>query len=283
MKRRSVCAGKMPVFSVSLMLDLISVVLLTASVVTADQTAVAPAAAAQMPATLLDHILARGYIQIGTTGDYKPFTYLNPDTNQFEGIDIDMANDLGKALGVEVRFVKTTWPTFMQDFQAGKFDVAMSGNSINMERQKVALFSIPYLRDGKTPITRKENADKFQTLEQIDQEGVKIIVNPGGLNEKFVKANIKKATVIVHEDNVTIFDQIVQGKADLMITDVIETLLQQKLHPELTSVHPDQPFTFAEKAYMMPRDIILKQFIDQWLHSALMNGTYQKIYDKWMK
>lgn len=283
MKRCSVCAGKMPVFSVSLMLALISVVLLTAPAAMADQTAVAPAAVAQMPVTLLDHILARGYIQIGTTGDYKPFTYLNPDTNQFEGIDIDMANDLGKALGVEVRFVKTTWPTFMQDFQAGKFDVAMSGNSINMERQKVALFSIPYLRDGKTPITRKENADKFQTLEQIDQEGVKIIVNPGGLNEKFARANIKKATVIVHEDNVTIFDQIVQGKADLMITDVIETLLQQKLHPELVSVHPDQPFTFAEKAYMMPRDIILKQFIDQWLHSALMNGTYQKIYDTWMK
>jgi len=257
------------------------VLLFTTSVASADQAATT--VGVSQAATLLDQIIARGSIQVGTTGDYKPFTYLNPETNQFEGIDIDMANELGKALGVEVKFIQTSWPTLMQDFQAGKFDIVMSGTSINMERQKVALFSIPYLKDGKTPITRKENAEKFQTLEQIDQEGVTLVVNPGGLNEKFARANIKKAKIVVYEDNVTIFDQIVQGKADLMITDAIETILQQKLRPELVAVHPDQPFTFAEKAYMMPRDVMLKHFVDQWLHLVQMNGTYQKIYDKWMK
>ena len=63
----------------------------------------------QAPATLLDRILARGYILVGTCGDYKPFTYFDPETKEFSGIDIDMANELGKALGVETRFVKTTW------------------------------------------------------------------------------------------------------------------------------------------------------------------------------
>lgn len=256
------------------------IVFFTTSVVSADQAATT--AGVSQAATLLDQIIARGSILVGTTGDYKPFTYLNPETKQFEGIDIDMANELGNALGVEVKFIQTSWSTLMQDFQAGKFDIVMSGTSINMERQKVALFSIPYLKDGKTPITRKENAEKFQTLEQIDQEGVTLVVNPGGLNEKFARANIKKAKIVVYEDNVTIFDQIVQGKADLMITDAIETILQQKLRPELVAVHPDQPFTFAEKAYMMPRDVMLKHFVDQWLHLVQMNGTYQKIYDKWM-
>lgn len=256
------------------------IVFFTTSVVSADQAATT--AGVSQAATLLDQIIARGSILVGTTGDYKPFTYLNPETKQFEGIDIDMANELGNALGVEVKFIQTSWSTLMQDFQAGKFDIVMSGTSINMERQKVALFSIPYLKDGKTPITRKENAEKFQTLEQIDQEGVTLVVNPGGLNEKFARANIKKAKIVVYEDNVTIFDQIVQGKADLMITDAIETILQQKLRPELVAVHPEQPFTFAEKAYMMPRDVMLKHFVDQWLHLVQMNGTYQKIYDKWM-
>ncbi len=256
------------------------IVFFTTSVVSADQAATT--AGVSQAATLLDQIIARGSILVGTTGDYKPFTYLNPETKQFEGIDIDMANELGNALGVEVKFIQTSWSTLMQDFQAGKFDIVMSGTSINMERQKVALFSIPYLKDGKTPITRKENAERFQTLEQIDQEGVTLVVNPGGLNEKFARANIKKAKIVVYEDNVTIFDQIVQGKADLMITDAIETILQQKLRPELVAVHPEQPFTFAEKAYMMPRDVMLKHFVDQWLHLVQMNGTYQKIYDKWM-
>lgn len=263
-------------------LAIVGVLLLSPGVTPADQSVTVPVVS-QPSATLLDEILTRGSIRIGTTGDYKPFTYLNPETNQFEGIDIDLANNLGKALGVEVQFVKTSWPTLLQDFQAGKYDLGMGGISVNLERQKVALFSMPYLKDGKTPITLKENREKFQTLEQIDQEGVRIIVNPGGTNEKFVRANIRKATIVMHEDNVTIFDQIVQGNADLMITDAVETILQQKLHPELAAIHPEQPFTYSEKAYLMPRDMIFKHFIDQWLHLLQMDGSYQQIYDQWMK
>jgi cyclohexadienyl dehydratase len=246
--------------------------------------AAAPAVAfVQAPTTLLDRILARGYILVGTCGDYKPFTYLDPNTKEFSGIDIDMANELGKALGVETRFVKTTWPTLMDDFHKGRFDIGMGGISVNLGRQKTGFFSIHYLSDGKTPITRKENVAKFQTLQQIDQPGVRVIVNPGGTNERFARAHLKKAEIIVYDDNVTIFDQIVQGKADLMITDAIETVLQQKLHPQLAAVHPDKPFTYSEKGYLMPRDVVLKAFVDQWLHLSLMDGTFQKIYDNWLK
>jgi len=233
--------------------------------------------------SLLDKIVQRGYILVGMTGDYKPFTYLRPADNQFEGIDVDMAQAMGRALGVEVRYVKTSWPTLMKDFQEGKFDLGVGGISINLERQKKGFFSISYLVDGKTPITRKENVAKFQTLEQIDQPGVRVIVNPGGTNEKFARANLKKATLTVYEDNVTIFDQIVQGKADLMITDAVETILQQKLRPELAAVHPDKPFTYSEKGYLMPRDIAFKLWVDQWMHLAMNDGTFRKIYDAWLK
>lgn len=243
-----------------------------------------PAAAQQAaPASRLDQVLAQGFVRIGTTGDYKPFTYLNPETKQFEGIDIDMGRALAKALGVEARFVQTSWPKLMADFAADAYDVGMGGISVNLDRQKKGLFSIPYLTDGKTPITRCADKDRFQTLAQIDKPGVKLIVNPGGTNERFVRANIKQATVTVYNDNVTIFDQILQGKADLMITDAVETVLQQKLRPGLCAVHPEAPFNFSEKAYLLPRDMLWKAFVDQWLRQAIMSKEYQAIYDKWLK
>lgn len=243
-----------------------------------------PAAAQQAaPASRLDQVLAQGFVRVGTTGDYKPFTYLNPETKQFEGIDIDMARSLGKALGVEVRFVQTSWPKLMADFAADAYDIGMGGISVNLDRQKKGLFSIPYLTDGKTPIARCADKDRFQTLAQIDQPGVKLIVNPGGTNERFVRANIKQAAVTVYNDNVTIFDQILQGKADLMITDAVETVLQQKLRPGLCAVHPEAPFNFSEKAYLLPRDPLWKAFVDQWLRQAVMSKEYQAIYDKWLK
>jgi cyclohexadienyl dehydratase len=234
------------------------------------------------PPSRLDAILARGTIRVGTTGDYKPFTYLDKATGQYSGFDIELAQSLGQALGVAVELVPTSWPTLMKDFEADKFDVAMGGISVTLERQKKGLFSAPYLRDGKTPIARCENKDKFATLEAIDRASVKVIVNPGGSNERFVRANLKAAQITVHADNTTIFEEILKGAADVMITDASETRYQQKLKPELCAIHPDQPFSFAEMGYLIQRDPALKAFVDQWLHLAIESGGYKTIYDKWL-
>ena len=243
----------------------------------------APLGARAAEQSRLDTIVARGTLKVGTTGDYKPFSFANPETKNFEGLDIDMMESLGNALGVKVEFVKTAWPDMMADFTADKFDVVAGGVSVSLARQKKGFFSIPYMVDGKTPIARCTDKEKFQTLADIDKAGVRAIVNPGGTNEAFARENLKSAEIDVYKDNVTIFDQIVQGKADVMITDASETMLQQKLHKELCSIHPDKAFNYAEKGYWIQPDPALKGFVDQWLHLALMTGEYTRISDKWFK
>jgi cyclohexadienyl dehydratase len=138
--------------------------------------------------------------------------------------------------------------------------------------------------DGKTPIARCADASKYQTIHEIDQPGVRTIVNPGGTNEKFAKQFFTHAQLIEYPDNVTIFKQILDGQADVMVTDSSETLLQQKLNPGLCSVHPDKPFQFGEKAYLVPRaDVVFQQYVDQWLHLARSTGEFQASVDKWLK
>jgi len=234
------------------------------------------------PVSRLDEILQRGTLRVGMTGDYLPFTHFDKTTSQFTGFDVDMAEALGKALGVKVTYVKTSWPTLAKDFEANAFDMAMGGVSITLDRQKVGLFSTPVLREGKTPIARCADKDKFQTIADIDKPGTRVIVNPGGTNERFARAHIKSAGIQVYNDNVTIFDEIAKGDADLMMTDASETRYQQKRHPGvLCAIHPDKPFDFAEKAYWLQRDVALKAFVDQWLHIAVATGGFKKIYDAW--
>ena len=171
----------------------------------------------------------------------------------------------------------------MKDFEANSFDMVAGGVSITLDRQKKGLFSTPIMREGKTPIARCTDAGKFDTLAEIDKPGTRVIVNPGGTNERFARANVKNAEIRVYPDNVTIFDEIAKGNADLMMTDSSETRYQQKLHPGvLCAVHPDKPFDFAEKAYWLQRDVALKAFVDQWLHISMANGSYKKIYDNWL-
>jgi cyclohexadienyl dehydratase len=241
------------------------------------------AAYAQQPSRL-DEIIQRGTLRVGMTGDYLPFSSYDKITQKFRGFDVDMAEALGKALGVKVDYVLTAWPQLTRDFEADKFDVAMGGISITLDRQKKGAFSTPIMREGKTPIARCADKGKYDTIADIDKAGTRVIVNPGGTNERFAKANIRNAEIKVYNDNVTIFDEIAKGDADLMMTDASETRYQQKLHPGvLCAVHPDQPFDFAEKAYWLQRGVALKDFVDQWLHVSAEDGSYRKIYAAWFE
>lgn len=232
----------------------------------------------------LDDIVKRGTLRVGMTGDYLPFTYFDKTNSAFRGFDVDMAETLGKALGVKVEYVQTAWPKLMADFEADSFDIAMGGVSITLDRQKKGMFSSPIMREGKTPIARCADKDKFATIAEIDKSGTRVIVNPGGTNERFARANVKNAEIKLHNDNVTIFDEIAKGNADLMMTDSSETRYQQKLHPGvLCAVHPEKPFDFAEKAYWLQRDPALKAFVDQWLHIMQEDGSFARISRNWFE
>ncbi len=229
--------------------------------------------------SVLDKVIKKGIIRVGTTGDFSPFSYQSEGIDGYQGIDIELAKDLAESLDVEVQFVQTTWSNLLSDLAADKFDIGMSGITIKLLRQREALFSIPLLSSGKAAITRDENVEKYKTLNAINQAGVRVIVNPGGTNEAFARANFPKATIVENEDNLTIFQRIVDGEADLMVTDAIETLVQQQIHPELDAVNPDAPFNFFEMGYLLPRDHTFKAYIDQWLNLRQKDSTYQKIFD----
>ena len=237
-----------------------------------------------MPAraqAVLDAILARGVVRVGLTGDYRPFS-IKDDAGRFEGLDVDMAESLAKGLGVRLEIVPTAWPTLMPDLQSQKYDIAMGGITVTLDRAKTAYFSAPVMRSGKTPIARCTDQARFASLTEIDKPGVRVITNPGGTNERFARANIKQAEITVFPNNAAIFDEIAAGHADVMMTDAVETRLQQRLHPELCAVHPDQPFDTSELAYLLPRDMALKAWVDQWLHMQDVTGEHQRLVAKWL-
>ena len=242
------------------------------------------AAAPAADVSLLDTIAEKGYINVGTTGDYKPFSYLNPETNKFEGHDIDAAMKLGEALGVEVRFVQTTWKTLVDGILEGKYDVAMCGITRTLARQKQVALTAPYINVGKSPLIRKADEMRFRTLSDIDQEAVKIGVNPGGTNEKFVRANIKHAEIVVIPKNLDIPQKIIEGEIDVMITDNVEAMLVAGKHEELIAVSPADTFTKDDFGYMLPRnDFAFINWMNLWVHQMHAKGEFQALKAKWIE
>lgn len=230
--------------------------------------------------SLLDEVLDRGSLAVCTTGDYPPFTELDEDTGEFTGIDVDMARDLAENLAVEIDWVQTSWDDLMEDYLTD-CDIAVGGISINTARSEQVFFSEPLMEDGKTPITRCEDVDDYRTIEQINDPDVTSIMPSGGTNEVFAQEHYPEGHLITH-DNLTIFDQIVEGEADVMTTDRSEVLWIAHEYDELCAVNPDEPFDYFEKAYMLPRgDMVMKHYVDQWLTMALNDGTYEEITEPW--
>lgn len=231
----------------------------------------------------LDTVIERKELNICTTGDYRPFSYRPDGANDFVGIDIDLGRSLAKSLDAQAVFVQTTWSDLMSDFKA-KCDIAMSGISVTLPRQREAFFSQMYLVNGKAPIVRCDDVSKYETIEGINQPSTRVVVNPGGTNEKFARARLADAQIQLFPDNRVIWQEIAEGRADVMVAESVEVILQEKLHDGLCAVNPDKPLQYGEMGFLLPRgDADFKAYVDQWLHLTKATGEFDAIFDANMK
>lgn len=236
-------------------------------------------------ATRLNRILEMKILRVGTPGDYRPFSMLDKATGKYEGHDIDLARLLAAELGVTVEFVPTSWPKLMEDYLAGKFDIAVGGITRSLARMMKADFLPPYAPNGKVALIRKADKDKFVSLEKIDVPETTVIVNPGGTNEKYVQANMKKAKVVVHPSNAEIPALIADGKGDVMITEAYEAVVYSKINGKLYPAFIDKPLTkISYMGFMIQQDDPQFVKIMNYLwNDAKLRGDLDALFEKWLK
>ena len=233
--------------------------------------------------SVLDEILDRGVIRIGTAGDYMPMSYLDPDQGVYVGFDAELAQDLADDLGVEIEYVKTSWPTLMEDTLAGKFDLAICGITVTDARREQALMSEGYLGNGKTVLCRAEDADRYTSLEAINKPEVRVMENPGGLNEKFARENLPDATLIIHDVNQEIPGLVADGEADVMITETMEAGYYVGQDSRLAAPLIYEPFTNGELGVLMPKGSEdLLDYVNKFLHGEKENGRIDELADEYI-
>jgi len=244
-------------------------------------TAKDPSESSSQAESALQRIEGSGTVKICTTGDYRPFTYLDPNTDEWSGIDIDMAKNLAASLGAEVEFVSTSWDDFTADMQ-DSCDVGVGGLSISTERATQMYMSDATVQDGKTPITLCQSQEKYDSIEKINDESVDVITPVGGTNEEFAEKHFPDANIIRWDDNNTIFDQIVAGDADVMVTDAPETKWVSHTEQKLCAVNPGTPLNFSEQGYAVRLgDEEMLEYVNTWLRIVKNDGTYSAAEKKW--
>ncbi|MBF6331025.1 transporter substrate-binding domain-containing protein [Nocardia transvalensis] len=234
--------------------------------------AVAVPASAQQPPAL----------RVCTTGDYPPYS-VSDGNGGYRGIDIELVRGLADLIGRPLHVVPVTWASMKTDFAAQDCDLAVGGISDSPARRAFADFSLTYGTDGKAPITRAADADNYATIEQINRPEVRVIVNRGGTNEDFARRNFPDAQLTVWPDNVTIFSEIDQGRADVFVTDSVEGRYRARQHPGLVVLHPERPFDSFGKIFLLRRnDPVLAAEVNGWLGAQLATGTVDRLFADWI-
>ena len=237
---------------------------------------------ASSEANKLEEIMDQGVLKVGTTGDCQPMSYLDPDTGEYVGFDNELTKDLAGEMGVEIQYVETSWPTLMEDTLAGKFDLAICGITVNDARKEQALMSDGYIVNGKTILCRAEDADKYTSLEAINRPEVRVMVNPGGLNEQFARENLPDVTLIIHDVHQEIPGLVASGEADIMITEIMEAGYYVGQDERLAAPLVQEPFTHGEIGVLMPKGSEdLLNYVNEFLRKEKESGRIDELADEY--
>lgn len=232
----------------------------------------------------INRIIKRGTLLVGTTGDYRPLSFCEPETGEYWGFGIEVAQEIAKQLGVKTTFIKTSWPTLTADVLAEPqiFDLAIGGITITDTRKETMLMSDGYLANGKTILCHVSDADRFLSLADIDKPEVRVMVNPGGLNEKFANDYLTHATIIVHQKNEEIPTLVAEGKADVMITEITEAPYYVKTDSRLAAPLLNEPFNHGEIGVLMKKgqDDLL-QMVNNAIRQMKTDGTLRHLHEKY--
>ena len=228
-------------------------------------------------------IAERGTLLVGTTGDYRPLSYREADGNYW-GFGIEVAQKIAERISVSIEFVQTSWPTLTADVLAEPqtFDLAIGGITITDARRETMLMSEGYLCNGKTILCRASEANRYRSLADIDRPEVRVMVNPGGLNEKFALANLTQAQIIVHERNEEIPSLVAEGLADVMITEITEAPWYVQNDTRLAAPLLAAPFTHGEIGVLMRKgqDDLLA-LVNSVIAQMKADGTLRGLHEKY--
>ena len=231
-------------------------------------------------------VKAAGTLKVGGTRTSFLFSQEDETDGSLRGFDAGLYQLLARyILGDESKFELTqvTSDTRESVLTSGQVDTVFATYSITDARKEQALMSEGYLVNGKTIICRSEDAAKYTDLESINKPEVRVMVNPGGLNEKFARENLPDVTLIVHDVNQDIPGLIAEGAADIMITEIMEAGYYVGQDERLAAPLINEPFTHGELGVLMPKGSEdLLEYVNAFLEEEKRSGRLDDLADEYI-
>lgn len=241
---------------------------------------------------LLATICEEGTIQISTDPNYAPQSFLN-DAGDYEGFDIDVANEIGRRLGVEVEFVTPTFDLVQAGGWNGQWDVSVGSITITEGRKEVLDFTEPYYF---TPAQMAAStASGITSLDGLAGEAICVgaattyldwINGDLALGDGSEAAPVPEgATAVALETDALCAESIAAGRDEFAGFLSSSTTVQQAIDDEVPIVTVGDPVFFEPLAVATdksgPAHAELQAALDQIVADMHADGTLTAFSEEW--
>ncbi len=223
-------------------------------------------------------------VRIGTEGAYPPFNSIDSDGNLI-GFDIDIADALCDAAGLQCEFVVQDWDGMIPGLLAKKYDAIIASMSITEERKKKVDFTGKYYN---TPAKFVAPVGAGYTITPEGLAGKSVAVQRATTHENFLRDNFPGLDIRVYATQDEANADLASGRVDLGHADsvaLMDGFLETDLGKGFEFVGPDYnvPEWHGVGAGIAIRkgDDDLRMKLDAAIDQIRADGTYQKINDKY--
>lgn len=195
--------------------------------------------------SILDEIKSTNKLKVCVWPEYYGISYLDQRTQQFSGIDSDLAQELAKDLNVNLEFVISSFATLIDDINNDNCQIAMFAIGNTAQRREKIRFTTAHLSSDVYAITTK-NSRRVQNWDDIDKQGNIIAVAKGTYHEPIMKEKLKNAQLLVVDKMHQREEEVQSGRADVFMTDypfakrmLVKTNWAKLIEPQTTYFKTD--------------------------------------------
>ena len=216
-------------------------------------------------------------IFVAGDSNYAPYEFMDEDGN-YRGFNVDIMNALSAQLGVDFILTPMHWKDAVQALDRGEVDV-IQGMNISKEREKRYIFSSPTVINTIAIFVRTEETE-IASIQ--DLSGKRVAVQQEDIGLELVEAN-DAVEIVAMDDQEDCVALLGRGEVDAFLGDRqagLSYIQQLRLDGQIKIV--GDPLKMSGYGIAVRKtDEELAQFIEQGLDSIKLNGTYNKIYEKW--
>ncbi|MET7798944.1 protein kinase domain-containing protein [Streptomyces decoyicus] len=251
-----------------------------------------PSAIGTPSGLLPKEIRDKGIVTIGSDIAYPPMEFVRD--GKHAGLDVDLANALGRELGLRVKFVNATFDTLLTGLHVNRFDLVMSALTDTKGRQEgrtdgtktgSGVDLVDYFEAGLVLVVRKGNPEGVKA--PGDLSGRNVAVQRGTLARDYLdqlnRQVPEKLKIREFDSPAEVYDDVAKGRSTACLDDfpVAAHTAATRAGGTALELSGEQFEPLLYGVAVAKANTALRDAVREALDRLIRNGEYAKILKKW--